>query len=173
MSLRQRDKFSLIHNSLFLLLFAFLIAFGFGCSGTQMDIEAAPIRWRTLAEGKAEAQALGLPYYVDFYYGEECSRCMEMQRKIYANRAIASRLSELFVPIRIDLKKKLTEGEAALMKKLGARGECVFAFLHPNGQLMLDADGRTLSETGNVSAHKFSMFLDDALSSEVRVAERN
>lgn len=107
MSSRQRDKlrFTNITNSLFLLHFAFLIAFGYGCSGAQVSIEAAPIRWRTLEEGKAEAQALGLPCYVDFYYGKECSRCRELQRKIYANRAIASRLSKLFVPIRINLKK--------------------------------------------------------------------
>lgn len=46
-------------------------------------------------------------------------------------------------------------------------------FLHPDGQLMLDADGRILSESGKVSVHKFSIFLDDAFPSELRVAEKN
>lgn len=164
------DPQKFILNKIVVLLAAVALI---GCGASQPRIEAEPIRWRKLSEGKAEASSLGMPSYVDFYYGKGCERCMLLDRKIYEDRMIVSRLNAFFIPIRIDLKETLSTEETALMEELGNKEECVFGFLHSNGLVMRDSEGMKISEMGSASPKKFMQILDAAISADSKISRSN
>src|SRR5208283_5911076 len=73
----------------------------------------AEIHWSTLDEGLKTGASQHKPLIVDFFYGKGCPRCEFLQKQVYDNPAIAKKISDNFVPVRVDLTKKLTAEETA------------------------------------------------------------
>lgn len=83
----------------------------------SLSFASGEIRWFTLRDGEERSRAEKKPMIVDFYYGKGCPRCEALQKNVYDDASIAEKIQRDFVPIRIDLTKKLTKEE----KKLGER----------------------------------------------------
>ena len=66
------------------------------------------VSWYTLKDGMAKATSEKKPVVLDFFYGKGCPRCEFLEKEVYSNPTIAKKIMEDFVPIRIDLKKKLS-----------------------------------------------------------------
>jgi len=75
---------------------------------------SSEIHWLSLKEGTEKAIAEKKPMIVDFFYGKGCPRCEALQKGVFDDPAITIKITEEFVPIRVDLTRKLTEEEERL-----------------------------------------------------------
>lgn len=124
-----------------------------------------PIRWRTLAEGKIEAEKRNVPVLVDFFIGEICHRCIMVQKEVYNEPNLAARIEADFVPVRIWLSNDLTADEKALSAQLNNGDECILAFLDPQGKVVKNIQGKQISSMGMLPAHEYVRYMDEALES--------
>src|SRR5208337_339021 len=85
----------------------------------------AEIKWLTLDDGRSRAASEQKPMIVDFFYGKGCSRCENLEKKVYENPDIAKRISNDFIPVRVDLTKKLTDEETDLGNQYNFKKDCL------------------------------------------------
>jgi len=100
------------------------------------------------------------PSIVDFWYGVECPRCERMQKFVYSDPKIAKKIMDDFIPIKIDLKKPLTEEEDALGRKFDYKMDCLLLFLDHNGEVLSDSQGKRLCFIDSVDPEWFVSYLD-------------
>ena len=120
----------------------------------------ASIHWLSLDPGMKEAKAENKPLIVDFYYGKGCPRCEAMQQQVYSNPAIAAKVMKDFVPVRIDLKKKLTKEEEDLGNKYNFKNDCLLLFLDPKGQIINDTMGKKMCFINKINPQWFIDYLN-------------
>ncbi|MEJ2697957.1 MAG: thioredoxin family protein [Candidatus Sulfobium sp.] len=120
----------------------------------------AGIQWLSLKTGMEKAKQENRPLIVDFYYGKGCSRCEAMQKEVYGNPSIAAKVMKDFIPVRIDLKKKLTKQEEDLGKKYHFNNDCLLLFLDPNGEIIKDTMGKRLCFINKINPQWFIDYLN-------------
>ena len=133
------------------------------CQTADVRPETSLIKWRTLAEGRAEAHEKNMPCLVDFYFGEGCPRCVLLDQKVYSDPATANRINSHFVPVRIDLAGKLSGEEKKLAKHMETGGECMLLFLHASGKPVTTTKGHRICSMDMISPEQFAGYLDQAL----------
>ncbi len=118
------------------------------------------IKWYTLTDGQLKSKAEGKPVIVDFFFGKGCPRCEFLEKKVYSNPSIAKKIMDDFVPIRIDLTKKLSPEEQKLGEKYEFKNDCLLIFLDRSGNLVKDATGKKLCFIDKVDPDEFIRYLD-------------
>ncbi len=122
---------------------------------------AGEINWLPLKEGMEKAKAEKKPMIVDFFFGKGCPRCEALQKGVYDNPAIAKKIMDDFVPIRVDLtKKKLSPEEEKLGNQYDFKNDCMLLFLDSGGNIIKDPSGKKLCFTENVEPEWFVKYLD-------------
>ena len=118
------------------------------------------VKWYTLTEGQVKSKAEGKPVIVDFFFGKGCPRCEFLEKEVYSNPAIAKKIMEDFIPIRIDLTKKLSKEEQTLGDKYEFKNDCLLIFLDRSGDLVKEATGKRLCFIDKVDPDEFVRYLD-------------
>jgi len=139
------------HFALFMLLFTL-------CSSTVFA--ADKITWLTLKDGLPKAKAEKKAMIVDFFFGPECPRCAKLQKEVYEDPAIAKKITDDFIPIRVDLTKKLSKDEEALGQKYDYKSDCLLIFLDYDSNLIKDQTGKKLCFIDKVDPDEFITYLD-------------
>lgn len=120
----------------------------------------ASVKWYALAEGQAKSKAEGKPVILDFFYGKGCPRCEFLEKEVYNNPQIAKKIMDDFIPIRIDLSKKLSPEEQGLGEKYGFKNDCLLVFLDMQGEIMKGTGGKKLCFVDKVDPDEFITYLD-------------
>ncbi|HUO76216.1 MAG TPA: thioredoxin family protein [Thermodesulfovibrionales bacterium] len=121
---------------------------------------SSAIHWFSLKEGTEKSKAEKKPMIVDFFYGKGCPRCEALQKGVYDNPTIAKKINDEFVPIRVDLTKKLTEEEEKLGNKYDFKNDCLLLFMDYQGNVMKDPSGKRLCFADTVEPEWFVQYLD-------------
>lgn len=124
---------------------------------------AAPggrITWHSLEEGVGLARAEKKAMIIDFFYNMDCPRCAKLQKEVYDDPAIAKKIMADFIPIRIDLTKKLSKEEEALGAAYDYKNDCLLIFLDYNRNLIKDQTGKKLCFVDKIDADEFIRYLD-------------
>lgn len=121
------------------------------------------IKWLTLAEGMDKAKVEKKPMIVDFFFGKGCPRCEALEKGVYGNPSIAKKIMDDFVPIRVDLTKKLSGEEEALGNKFEYKKDCMLLFLDYQGNIIKDPSGKKLCFAETVEPDWFIKYLDMVL----------
>jgi thioredoxin-related protein len=121
---------------------------------------ASGIQWVSLKAGMEKAKEENKPLIVDFYYGKGCPRCEAMQQQVYNNPAIAAKVMKDFIPVRIDLKKKLTKEEEDLGNKYNFKNDCLLLFLDPKGEIINDTMGKKMCFINKINPQWFIDYLN-------------
>lgn len=119
------------------------------------------INWYSLKEGKEIAKKERKPIFVDFFYGKGCPRCEKMEEELYNNAEIAQKIMEEFVPVRIDLSRKLAEEEEALGNLYNFKHDCLLLFLDPDGNLLKTRSGIKLCFVDAIRPEDFLRYLEE------------
>ncbi|MBF0557665.1 MAG: thioredoxin family protein [Nitrospirae bacterium] len=120
----------------------------------------AEIHWYSLADGLKMAAGENKPVLVDFYFGKGCPRCESLQKNVYDNPAIGKKISDDFIPVRIDLNKKLTAEETALGNQYDYKNDCLLLFLDQSGKLVKGPGGKKLCFADAIDPELFIQYLD-------------
>jgi thiol:disulfide interchange protein len=120
---------------------------------------AGELKWFSLQEGMEKAKAEKKPMIVDFFYGKGCPRCEFLQKNVYDNPKIAQKIMDDFVPIRIDLTKKLSKDEEALGNKYDFKNDCLLLFLDPQANIIKEK-GKRLCFVDKIDPDEFVKYLD-------------
>jgi len=126
----------------------------------SLSFASGEIRWFSLRDGEERARAEKKPMIVDFYYGKGCPRCETLQKKVYDDPLIAEKIQRDFIPIRIDLTKKLTKGEKKLGERYDYKDDCLLLFLDHTGAVLNDPKGKRLCFIDAVDPESFAGYLD-------------
>ncbi|HAM52584.1 MAG TPA: hypothetical protein DCP92_18490 [Nitrospiraceae bacterium] len=118
------------------------------------------VKWLSLKEGIEKAKTENKPIIVDFFFGKGCPRCEKLQSNVYSNPAIAKKIMDDFVPVMVDLKKKLSKEEEELGKKYDFKNDCLLLFLDPEGNIIKDPGGKRLCFVDYVEPDAFIQYLD-------------
>ena len=118
------------------------------------------IKWFSLKEGMEKAKLEKKPMIVDFFFGKGCPRCEKLQKGVYDNPAIAKKIMDDFIPIRVDLTKKLTAEEEKLGTQYDYKNDCLLFFLDPGGTIIKDPSGKRLCFVENIEPEWFIKYLD-------------
>ena len=121
---------------------------------------AGEMKWFPLKTGLEKAKSEKKPVIVDFFYGKGCPRCEFLQKEVYDNPAIAKKIMDDFVPIKVDLTKPLTSDEEKLGEKYDYKKDCLLIFLDPENNLIKDQSGKKLCFIDKVDADEFIRYLD-------------
>ncbi|MFO0754454.1 MAG: thioredoxin family protein [Thermodesulfovibrionales bacterium] len=124
------------------------------------EAASAVVVWYPLHEGREKAEAEKKPLLVDFFYGKGCPRCEALQEQVYDNPAIARKIMADFVPVRIDLTKKLDDEEEKLGERYEYKKDCMLLFLDPQGEVIKTPQGKGLCFTDTVDPESFIRYLD-------------
>lgn len=127
---------------------------------SSLAFGAAGIQWVSLKDGMEKAKTGKKPMIVDFFFGKGCPRCEQLQKRVYDNPAIAKKIMDDFVPIRVDLTKKLTPEEEKLGNQYDYKNDCLLLFLDPVGTVIKDPSGKRLCFVDNVEPEWFIKYLD-------------
>ncbi len=120
----------------------------------------AEINWLKLDEGKSLSASEGKPIIIDFFFGKGCPRCENLDKKVYHNPDIAKKITDDFIPVRVDLTKKLTEQETALGNQYNFRNDCLLLFLDHKGNIIKDSGGKNLCFAREIEPEQFILYLD-------------
>jgi thioredoxin-related protein len=126
----------------------------------SLSIASGEIRWLSLRDGEEKARAEKKPMIVDFYYGKGCPRCEALQKNVYDDPSIAGNIQRNFIPIRIDLTKKLTKEEIKLGERYDYKDDCLLLFLDHTGRILSDSKGKRLCFVNTVDPEWFAGYLD-------------
>lgn len=118
------------------------------------------VSWLTLKAGADKAKLEKKPMLVDFYFGKGCPRCEQLDKEEYNNPEIAQKIKSDFIPVRVDLSRKLTEEEERLGERYHYKKECMLLFLDSDGAIINDPKGKGLSCATMIDAKMFSQYLD-------------
>ena len=121
---------------------------------------SAEMKWYSLKEGMAMSKTEKKPVIVDFFYGKGCPRCEFLQKEVYDNPSIAKKIMDDFIPIRVDLMKKLSKEEEELGNKYKFKNDCLLIFLDPQENLVEDPFGQKLCFIDKVEPGEFIKYLD-------------
>ena len=122
------------------------------------------VEWRTLSAGKTEAQEKNMPMLVDFYTGLDCERCRSLDKEVYSDPKLTDAIKSKFVPVRVSLDRELMDEEKQLMEKLDSGGECVLAFLSPQGEIVADQkNGKPIATMEMLPPDKYMEYMELAL----------
>jgi len=124
---------------------------------------AADVGWHTLAEGRKIAAETNKPMLVDFAVPEGCPRCDFLKNNVYNRDEIVAKINRDFVPIWVDLSRKLTPEEDALGKLYDYNNDCLLLFLSPSGELLKDPEGRRMCFVDKIEPQVFIEYLDHVL----------
>lgn len=122
--------------------------------------DAAGVNWVTLKEGTEQAKIEKKPMLVDFFFNEECPRCARLVKNVYSNAMLVEKINRDFVPIKIDLTKKLSPEEDALGKAYDYKNDCLLLFLDSNGNIVKDPGGKKLCFIDDIDPEIFGNYLD-------------
>jgi thioredoxin-related protein len=120
------------------------------------------VNWYALQDGMTKAKAEKKPVVLDFFYGKGCPRCEFLEREVYSNPEIAKKIMDDFVPIRIDLNKKLSPEEQSLGEKYNFKNDCLLIFLDARGDMVKGTGGKKLCFIDKVDPEEFVKYLDMA-----------
>jgi thioredoxin-related protein len=118
------------------------------------------VKWVSLKEGMERAKSEKKPMIVDFFFGKGCPRCEQLEKGVYSNQAIAKKIMDDFIPIRVDLTKELTKEEEKLGEKYDYKKDCLLLFLDSGGNIVKDPSGKRLCFADNVDEEWFIKYLD-------------
>lgn len=118
------------------------------------------VKWVSLKEGLEKAKAEKKPVIVDFFYGKGCPRCEFLQKNVYDDPAIAKKINNDFIAVRIDLTKTLTPEEEALGNRFEFKHDCLLVFLDHNENVIQDPSGKRLCFIDKVDPDWFVGYLD-------------
>ncbi len=138
---------------------AVLFAIVLGLAFASNALAAGELKWFSLQEGMEKAKTEKKPMIVDFFYGKGCPRCEFLQKNVYDNPKIAAKIMEDFVPIRVDLTKKLTKDEENLGTKYDFKNDCLLLFLDPQANIVKEK-GKRLCFVDKVDPDEFVKYLD-------------
>src|SRR5512135_3534321 len=144
---------------------AVIVMIIFGVFFASLASADSGVKWYTLTEGQVKSKAEGKPVIVDFFYGKGCPRCEFLEKEVYSNPSIARKIMEDFIPIRIDLTKKLSKEEQNLGDKYEFKNDCLLIFLDRSGDLVKEASGKRLCFVDKVEPDEFIKYLDTVKSS--------
>ncbi len=139
--------------SLLAILFAFVL-------GSSAFAVSGHVTWFSLKDGMAKAKAEQKPMIVDFFYGKGCPRCEKLEKGIYADRKIAKKINDDFVPILIDLSKPLSKEEEALGNKYDYKSDCLMLFLDPEMNIIKDPSGKKMCFVDHIEPDVFIEYLE-------------
>ena len=120
----------------------------------------AEIHWYSLDEGLKTAASEQKPIILDFFYGKGCPRCESLQKNVYNNPVIAKKISDDFIPVRVDLTKKLTAEETALGNQYDFKNDCLLLFLDHDGKIIKGPAGKKLCFVDSIEPEQFMQYLD-------------
>ena len=129
-------------------------------SAASFAFASDEIKWYSLNAGMEKAKAEKKPMIVDFYFGKGCPRCEALQKGVYDNPTIAKKIMDDFIPIRIDLTKKLSEEEKKLGNQYDYKNDCLLLFLDDKANIIKDPSGKSLCFVKNVDPEWFVKYLD-------------
>lgn len=118
------------------------------------------IRWLSLKDGMEKAKLEKKPMIVDFFFGKGCPRCESLQKNVYDKPSIAKKIAEDFIPVMVDLTKKITPEEEDLGKKYDFKNDCLLLFLDHNGNIIKDPSGKRLCFVEDIEPELFIRYLD-------------
>ena len=127
---------------------------------SSMAFASAEIKWLPLTEGMEKAKAEKKPMIVDFFFGKGCPRCEILQKGVYDDPTIAKKIMDEFVPIRVDLTKKLSPEEEKLGNQYDYKNDCLLLFLDHEGKIIKDPSGKRLCFADTVEPEWFVKYLD-------------
>lgn len=130
------------------------------CPAVAKEKYAEKINWLSLSAGLKKAKAEGKPMIVDFGVPEGCPRCAFLEKNVYGSDEIAGKINSEFVPVLIDLSKKLTPEEKALGEAYDFKNDCLLLFLDPDGRVIKDPMGVSMCFADNVEPKVFMDYLD-------------
>lgn len=108
------------------------------------------VSWLGFDEGLERARAGGKPALVDFY-ATWCGPCIQMDRTTFRDAAVVARLTEDFVPIRVDVDRQTDLAER------------YFIGTYPT-MVLVDGDGKEISRrTGGVGARGLLEWLESVM----------
>jgi thioredoxin-related protein len=118
------------------------------------------IKWFSLSAGMEKAKAEKKPMIVDFYFGKGCPRCEALQKNVYDNPMIAKKIMDDFIPIKVDLTKKLSDEEKKLGNQYDYKNDCLLLFLDDQANIIKDPSGKRLCFVNSVDPEWFVKYLD-------------
>ena len=92
--------------------------------------------------------------------GDITKRCDTLEEKIYSNCDIAGKISDDFIPVRVDLTRKLSDREMALGKQYNLRNECLLLFIDHKGNIIKGPGEKSLCFTEAMKPGQFIQYLD-------------
>ena len=121
---------------------------------------SSEIKWTSLKQVIEKAKIEKKPVIVDFFFGKGCPRCEVLEKTVYSSPAIAKKVMDDFIPIRIDLTKTLTAEEEKLGNQYDFKNDCLLLFLDHEGHVMKDPGGKRLCFIDSVEPEPFIKYLD-------------
>ncbi|MHB8882460.1 MAG: thioredoxin family protein [Thermodesulfovibrionales bacterium] len=130
------------------------------------------ITWVSLKDGMERSKTENKAMIIDFFFGPECPRCASLQKEVYDNPVIARKIMADFIPIRIDLTKKMTRDEEALGDKYEFKNDCLLLFMNYEGTLIKDQKGKKLCFIDKVDPEEFVSYLDHIKKTYEKASEK-
>jgi hypothetical protein len=121
---------------------------------------APAVNWHTLEEGQRIAALERKPMIIDFAVPKDCSRCAFLQNNVYNRDEIVSKINADFVPIWINLTKKLTPEERALGESFNFEDDCLLLFCDADGNIIKDPEGVQMCFADKIEPEVFVNYLD-------------
>ena len=121
---------------------------------------AEKVKWFSLNEGMEKARAEKKPLLVDFAVAKGCPRCEFLQKNVYSKDETVKKINFDFVPVFIDLSKKLSPEEKALGEKYDFKNDCLLLFLDYNGNVIKEPDAGQMCFADKIEPDVFIKYLD-------------
>jgi thioredoxin-related protein len=121
---------------------------------------AGKVKWFSLNEGMEKARAEKKPLLVDFAVAKGCPRCEFLQKNVYSKDEIARKINSDFVPIFIDLSKKLSPEEKVLGEKYDYKSDCLLLFLDYEGNVIKNPETGRMCFPDKIEPEVFIKYLD-------------
>ncbi len=126
----------------------------------SLAFASGELKWFSLKDGMEKAKIEKKPMIVDFFFGKGCPRCEALQKYVYDDPSIAKKMMDDFIPIRIDLTKKLTAEEEKLGNQYDFKNDCLLLFLDQDGNIVKGPGGKRLCFIDKIEPDVFNSYLD-------------